>query len=130
MQVVDGLFEAGFAAEGVDQFDQGADAVQRRDLEHVGVVEVEHAFVDVDFLALFFPVGLGLGRIEQDGFLLRDDGKGAGMTASTRPAAGGGLWRIVNLMVLAFDRVDQAGEAEALEVGDVACGEFGDTVLA
>ena len=47
LQVVDGLFEGGFAAEGVDQFDQGAELVQRRDLEYVGVVEVEHAFVGV-----------------------------------------------------------------------------------
>src|SRR5699024_1351109 len=37
----------GFTAKGVDKLDGRAELVQRRNLEHVGIIKVEHAFVGV-----------------------------------------------------------------------------------
>ena len=45
MQIVDGLLEAGLAAERVDELDDAAHRAERGDLQHVGVVEIENALV-------------------------------------------------------------------------------------
>ena len=61
LQIVDGLLEAALAAERVDELDDAAHRAERGDLQHVRVVEIEHAFV-LDIWRAAHRARRGLGR--------------------------------------------------------------------
>ena len=68
---MDGVFEAPPIAERLDKLDDAAHRIERRDLQHIGVVEIEHALVGI-LGKQRIEHGAGLGAIFRENVALPD----------------------------------------------------------